>query len=701
MRIWPELTVVFALSLLVRVVCVAAVFPAGYFLKYPALVDEIRGGLSERAMDGSFLYIAFHWLCRTIFGPDLVWARGVQIVLGSLNAALLSLIGARLFGRRAGLLSGCFAGIYSGFIVYDNVFEPETVLMLLTLGWITCMVPGRPALTGGARTAAAGLLFGLAVVTRPTVVLALPFAAAHIWRTGRRGGPLGTFLIAGALPIAALLAYNWKACGRPTLITMSPGQVFYEGNNPNARGVLSAYPLVLKEQEMQYLRRSDYAHPLYRQIARSSLGPGASLLQCNDYWLGRALGFVRLYPRAELAILHSKLRFLLSEYEAHDVEQAAATDASTRRLPLLRFGFVAALGIIGAVAALRNENGSRPPYASGIWIPYVLAFCFALANMVFFVSARQRLHVVPYLILFGGVFADRVVCLGCRRELRAVAGYVVLGAALYAVLAISPTAAVELERMRVDSRAAGEAYRSALHSTNVEDKTTHAVDAVVAAPYLYDKFRPAGVRYDALFYARVAERARSRASGDGGDVSLLYNAAIAELIAGDCDAATRDLESVVESGYAVYRYYLAPSSPHHFLALCAERSGRADDALLEYASALAEQPGSAWSLSRRADLLRRLGRTAEAAADLETLDAIHDPATVHLMLGTAAFEAGDWDESASHFRALSVILPDYMKARVFLMASLERAGDPSWRDQLAEIQRFGSTLAYPEASYPR
>lgn len=701
MRLWPELTVVFGLSLLIRAACVAVIFPAGYFLKYPALIDEIRGGLSERAMDGSFVYIAFHWVCRAIFGSDLAWARAIQIVMGSLNAALLSLIGARLFGRRAGVLSGCFAAMYSGFIVYDYVFEPETVLILLTLGWVVCMLPGRAEPASAARFAASGLLFGLAVATRPTVLLTLPFAVAHIWLTRRRVALLGSFLIAGALPLATLLAYNWNACGRPTLITMSPGQVFYEGNNPNARGVLSAYPLVLKEQEMQYLRRSDYAHPLYRQIARSSIGPGASLPQCNDYWTGRALSFVRLYPRTELAILHSKLRFLMSTYEAHDVEQAAAADASTRRLPLLRFGFVAALGIIGAVAAFRDENGSRPPYASGIWIPYVLAFCFALANMVFFVSARQRLHVVPYLILFTGVFADRVARLGRQRTFRAAAGYVFLGAALYAVLAIGPPAALELERMRLDARAAGEAYRLALHSTNVEERATHAVDAVASAPYLYDKFRPAGVQYDGLFYARVAERSRTRASAAGGDPSLLFNAAIAELLGGDCDRAAHDLKSVLNSGYPVYRYYLAPSSPHHFLGLCAERGGRARDALQEYALALAEQPGSAWSLSRRADLLRRLGRTAEASADLAILDAIHDPATVHLMLGTAAFEAEDWGESASHFRALSAILPDYMKARVFLMASLKRAGDPTWPDQLAEIQRFGSTLAFPEASYPR
>lgn len=700
LRIRWELTLVFGLALLVRVLCVEFVLPPGYFLKYPALLQEIRGGLSERAMDGSFVYLMFHWACQWVFRGNLAWPHAIQIVSGSLSAVLLAAIGCRLWGRAVGILGGCFAALYSGFIIHDSLFEPESFLILFTLGWAWLVLPAAEPQPSLVRLALGGAAYGLALATRPTILLALPFLLIHVAIAKRRWQGLAVFCSVAMLPLGALLLFNWNATGHWTMSRMNPGEAFFEGNNPNARGALSAYPLVIKEQEMQYQGRSDYAHSVYRQIARSCLGLQASVIQCNDYWMDKAMEFMRTHPMTELRIVYAKLRFLLSAYEAHDVEQGAVDQVALGRFPLLGFGVVVAFGLPGAILAIRRGRGVFS-YRSGIWIPYVLPTCFSISNIVFFVSARQRLHIVPFLVLFAAVTVAEMFRLAASRRFRSLSAYVACAAVIYVTVSIRPPAAVELDQLRRDAQAAGSAYRAAIRSTNVEERATHAVDAVASAPYLYDKLRPAGVEYDELFYSRVAERSRTRASAAGGDTSLLFNAAIAELLGGDCDRAAHDLKSVLNSGYPVYRYYLAPSSPHHFLGLCAERGGRASDALQEYALALAEQPGSAWSLSRRADLLRRLGRTAEAAADLATLDAIHDPATVHLMLGTAAFEAGDWGESASHFRALSVILPDYMKARVFLMASLKRAGDPTWPDQLAEIQRFGSTLAFPEASYPR
>lgn len=693
-------TGIFLLALVVRLLVASYVFPPGHFLKYPALAAEIRAGDISRSTDGSFLYLSYHEWCHRIFGDDLRGAARLQLVLGSLAIVLLARIGHALFGGATAAIAGCVGAVYSGFVIYDSVFEPETLLMLLTLGWACSLLPDSNGRIGEKALVIGGVCYGMAVCTRPVALLALPFVILHLLKSTRSLRRLAAFFGPAALPLIIFVHQNWSATGRLTTVMMSPGQVFYEGNNPVARGALSAYPLVLKEQEVQYHGRSDYAHPLYRQIARSALGSNATIVECNDYWTGRSLNFMRLYPRAELGIMLEKLRFLFCSFEAHDVEQGAADEEALGSLPLPRFGVIAAFGLIGMLLVVRQERPARG-FSSGIWLPYTLLACFGLTNLVFYVSARQRLHIVPYVILFAAVTVVELVRMLRGRRYRAATAWVVAIAITYLGIAQRPVTAVEMVRLREEARAAAQFYGGAARTADPSARAEYAAKAIATAPYLYDKLRPKGVTYDAAFYDRVVALSRSIVASAPRDMSLRLNAGMAEVLAGRYSAATRDLSVVADSGYPTYRYYLAPSSPFFYLGLCAEREGRMQEALDMYARALDSQPGCPWSLGRRAELLRRLGRTQEMAADLEILSSVHDPATVSLSLGMAAYDAGDYVESAQQLRRLIGILPDYRKARVFLMASLERLGDPSWRVEYEWLRRSDSSLAFPEAGYPR
>lgn len=659
------------------------VFPQGYFMKYPALIDEIQGESTERALDGSFGYLSFHKGCRWIFGEDLRWTLLIQLALGSFSVLLIASIGTRLFGAAVGCAAGIMAACYESFLIYDDVFEPECLLMFLTLLWLRMFLDDR---SRSATLAIAGLAYGAAVVTRPTLVLIFLFVAAYIRARSRK--KLALFALATLPPILGLVHHNWRnTSGQLSAITMSPGQVFYEGNNPLSRGTLSAYPLVLKEVEAQHKQMSDYAHPLYRQIARGAVGASASVAECNRYWTGLSLAFIRDEPRAWLRIELNKLRFLFSAFEAHDVEHAALSQEAAGGYPLIRFPFVAALGLVGLILAVREQTDAQPRRATLLLLLPVLT-CFAAANLIFYVSARQRLHMIPPLIIFAA-FAMVSVAGAFRKRAY---GYLLASLAatglIYAAVLQQPPEADALGYMRRTSIVAGRHYRAAISTTDPILRRNHAISAVAAAPYIFDKLRPAGVLYDRSFYEAVVQFASEEAAH--------HDLGLTMLLAGDHPAARR----VFADAAPTYRFYLAPSTPEYYAGVCLEREGDAERALEAYGRSLALFPGCPWTLSRRADLLRRLGRGDDAAADVDSLMRWHDAATANMLLGLAAYDAGGWNESAGRFTEVLRILPDYIKARIFLAAALRRAGDPGWEEYRRQLGGFSTTLAFPEADYP-
>ncbi|MEW6368249.1 MAG: tetratricopeptide repeat protein [Acidobacteriota bacterium] len=698
------LAALFFVALVLRIGCAVWLFPHGYFVKYPALVEDLRQGNSDRWLDGSPFYIAYHWCSDALLGDDLRWRLYGQLLVGSFSVVLIAIVGAKLLGRRAGILCGLIAAAYSGFLVYDTVFEPESWLIFLTTAWVFCLIHSdRDESTNLGSTVLAGILFGLASFTRPTGLLALPFIALYLAArpTGHRRGThwraLVSFILPSAVSIGLLMFYGMVTAGSYAVAVMNPGEAYYEGNNPWARGALSTYPLVVKDMEMQHPARSDYAHVIYRQIARSELGGQAPPAECNRYWRTKALAFLKEYPGAAAMLLAQKMRFLVASFEAHDVEQARVNDDEIHRWPLVRFGWLAPLGFPGIVLWLSTKASKRP---SGLWVPFIVLACFAISNLVFFVSARQRLHMVPPLILFAAYALCEIAGMVRKRSWArlclALIGFGVCAGAAWPL----PTAAAELNHIRSDSTAANRYYRMALDAKSPAERRANAELAVASAPYSYDRLRPAGVLYDQAFYDGARMLVRERLARHAQDLSLRFDLGIAELLAGRLAEAEASFGVVTTSGYAVYRYYFGPSSAYYYLGLCAERRGRFEDALGLYRRALDEQPGCPWSLGREADLSRRLGRSTEAERSVTLLSAIHDPATVHMSLGMAAYDARDYTESSRQFEAALRVLPDLMKARVFLAASLRQRGDPRAAAIYEDLRRFGSTLAFPEAGYP-
>jgi len=136
----------------------------------------------------------------------------VQAALGALLAPAVANVGVAAFGRRTGLVAGVFAAFYPDLVWFATRFWSETLFVVL-LWWAIERTLAADA-TGSRRTAAvAGLLWGLATLTRELSLYLVPLAALWMLRPraeaasgGRsRPWPRPSALVAPALLLAVTL----------------------------------------------------------------------------------------------------------------------------------------------------------------------------------------------------------------------------------------------------------------------------------------------------------------------------------------------------------------------------------------------------------------------------------------------------------------------------------------------------------------
>jgi hypothetical protein len=116
----------------------------------------------------------------------------VQSLLGASLVPALAFLGRRLSGERTGLVAGGLAAFYPELVWFCSHFWAESVFTVV-LWWAMERLIAADEARSSRTAVAAGLLFGLAVLTRETVLYFVPLAA--LWLAFRpapeaRGSPL-------------------------------------------------------------------------------------------------------------------------------------------------------------------------------------------------------------------------------------------------------------------------------------------------------------------------------------------------------------------------------------------------------------------------------------------------------------------------------------------------------------------------------
>lgn len=635
------------------------------FLKYPgAAAQLVRGEMAvERLVDFSPLYLEVHGLGLALFGEQPVpeptgserardairWlqAAAVAVALG----ALFSLLDRR-FPRWLAVTTLAVLALERHLLVYGRILEPEALLLAAVTLFVVMLSGPRP--TPG-RAAVAGIAGAVALGLRPSVLplLAAGLVALLAVRPPRRRRAVAAVLLVAPLAVAlALLAGRAsRATGDPRTPFMNPGTVFFEGNNPLSRGTSAVYPPVVM-RFARYLGGSvpDSAHVHYREVARESTAEALSVREVNGYWAGRAAAFLRDHPGHAFSLLRQKLVHAFHAHRWHDVPSAFGIE-STLPLPSFPFSFFAALGLVGLLLAARR------------WRAHFLLYALAAAQLAvmaaFYVSARQRLLLLPAVAWFAAVAVERLA----RRPRRPLLALLVV---LLAIAFTVPTGAV------VDHR---QEELAELEAGGIAAEIRRRLAAGEPSPSLRSLFLDLGAlrsgwheppayfpQDDESYAVQLADRLAADPA------ARPFARATAALRAGRPEVAEALFRELAERGEQPYERGAQAAEPHFYLGRIAALRGDTAAALAHLEAALAAAPGDPFVLAE----LVVVGGGGEHQALLRRYWSDLD---AQLLLGEALRVHGRPREAAAAFAFVVRRLPELRLARLRLAESLALAGD--------------------------
>jgi len=313
-----------------------------------------------------------------------------QAVLGALTPLALYATARRLGSARAGLFAAALAAAYGPAIFYEGL-TVKFALMPFTVSALLCA--SAAAATGrrwqGA-AAAAGAATALLVALRLNAIVVLPVLVAWIARARPAVATRALLLVGlGLVAIAAPLALRRALAAAHGEAASLWGIHFYVGSRLDGDGGYAVVPGMADD----VFGHVDDA----RALAEASLGRRLTPTEVSSYWLGRGLEEIRRDPAAYLVLEGRKFRRLLApgEEDVFGDDYAVYTARSLVLRAGLTFGAVAPLAMLGLVLVAMR----RAPFG---WCVAVAA-TYAASLLVFFVTSRYRLPVVPPLLLCAGV----------------------------------------------------------------------------------------------------------------------------------------------------------------------------------------------------------------------------------------------------------------------------------------------------------
>jgi 4-amino-4-deoxy-L-arabinose transferase-like glycosyltransferase len=325
------------------------------------------------------LFLAAIGAGRAPFDASPARVKIAQALIGGLAVWLIGLIALRAAGPRAGVAAAAIAAVYPPLVWIGAYVFSEALYTALALAAVLLLDramdrvgEARSARAGGAFVLVAGLLTGVAILTRPAMLFFLPLAV--LWLVWRRLPVLAVaFVVAAVAVVAPWTARNYRAYDRFVLVASEGGVTFWTGNHPLAigEGDLAANPDIKRAE-----------------IAFRAARPGLTAEELEPYYYREALGHIAESPGWWLGLLARKAFYTIvpigPSYTLHSTRYVVAT--------WIPYTVVFLLAVAGWGAIWRSPH--RPV---GLLL---LAASAVLVSLVFFPQERFRIPVLdPTLIV--------------------------------------------------------------------------------------------------------------------------------------------------------------------------------------------------------------------------------------------------------------------------------------------------------------
>ncbi len=375
-------------------------FPIVDSLTYDRLATEILAGGGGAAFFRPPLYPFFLSATYLLVGHHQAAVVWVQFLLGLATVVPVFLLAERWCGRVTAAVTAWIVALYPLRIFFEGEILAVTLFSFF-LAWGMWIF--REAIEGDSPRLSfwAGLFFGGAVITRPNFLLVLPFllaagAAVQARHSSFRWVSPLALLFGLVLVMAPVTLHNWK--GEKVLIPVAGngGINFYLGNRPGSGGETPLPPGLQWQNVVQ--------EPVRRGVS--------SLAGQDRYWWRLALHDIAGDPAGWIGLLGRKFALFWNAYESSNNKELSYFTAHSPPVRYYRWWFgllvcLAAAGIVGS------------PSRSARVLLLSLLGGYSLAVALFFVTARYRLPLVPFLGLLaatGIVEAGRTLRRGEKRK---------------------------------------------------------------------------------------------------------------------------------------------------------------------------------------------------------------------------------------------------------------------------------------------
>jgi len=392
------------------------------FLNYPQIdalwhhlwAQSIASGniIGDEVFFRAPLYPYFLGLIYSIFGDGPIAPRVIQSILGSLSCVLIYFIALRLLNRRTALTAGFISVFYSILIYFDNELLITSLFIFLTLLFFYIALNAGTT-SSKKRLYLIGLIIGLAAIARPTILIFLPVLAIFLFFYKVQPVRAKIKLIGIAILFAGLLTVilpvtirNFAVGHDLVLISYQGGVNFWIGNNEEADGKTAGAPGQFKA----YGRYEDNVKYSAERVAEMDTGREMKPSELSSYWYSRGFKFILGNPGQAMKLILTKLYFSWNAYEIESNRNLYAQREHSSLLSILLwhnivgfpFGLLAPLTIVGIILAFKN-------WKRGYLLLMGFVFSYQVILLAFFVTARFRAPMLPFLIILAALTIDYVI----------------------------------------------------------------------------------------------------------------------------------------------------------------------------------------------------------------------------------------------------------------------------------------------------
>lgn len=397
-RQWSPVLRIILLALAMRLVFVLAVPPgplSGDAKEYDGLAVRLaqgKGYVTESGEPTAFRPPGYPVVLAAIYlstGPHLVGVRIVQAFLGAGICVLVYLIARRCFTPAVATFSGYLCSVYPPLVLNTSEIMSEPVFTFgLLLGIWRLLVATKPM-----QFLLAGLVLGLALLTKPMLVFFFPLLFLWIWLNARVLAVLRIMLISTGM-----------------LLVVSPwtlrNYVHFHAVVPLATlGGLALYNSYVVPDKGLGFNSLEGLGAEYTAISQEA--------ERDAYLVKRTLEYIQTHPLQVLRAIPKKVLLLFYPFDGYWYALSLGSKYN------IFWGLVFCFAVLGGLVPSKDPDSTR--------LLLLLFLSFLSAAVVFYGSPRFRLPIEPLLV---SLAANGFMGLSQRNKL-AIAGIILVNLAAF------------------------------------------------------------------------------------------------------------------------------------------------------------------------------------------------------------------------------------------------------------------------------